>query len=578
MPEPTGDRLAVVVATAHYDDAALTPLRAPRDDAADLRDILADPQVGGFVVTPLIDRTAHQIRSSLDAFLAERRPSDLVVLYLSCHGLLDAYGRLFFAGTDTRKDRLASSGVGSEWLLDRLEDCRARRQVLILDCCFSGAVTRRAKGAPGLEVGQRFHGDGRGRVILTGSRGTEYSFEDAVPSDATTMYRSVFTRALLAGIRSGEADADRDGEISVDDAYRYAFGWIRAAGGTQTPQISIYNGEGDILLARNPLASEPEATVASPNSAKAPEASATEGIAETPAMGAGAFAQADPSTVTFGAAVELNKTAWESGDRDLVDSSIQALREAVEETSRDSPFRAERFERLAAAYQRRWLTWRADDDGHQAMLCMEEAVDATPSESPALAVRLEKLGDSMTDWDSERWSSPGTFLFDALPGRIHPLETMPDYVLGTFTRAEIYGLAYKATPPSSPNRSTLLFQWGQAMAMSRDASKRPEGLEKMRQAIQSDSTNRRVADWYFDVGVALLLRHREDPDAEPTDLDEEIYAFTRARELADPGNPNSRNISQFLLSSLRRRATPADLEQAAAIEQAEAPEQWRPSY
>ena len=63
---------------------------------------------------------------------------------------------------------------------------------------------------------------------------------------------SIFTSALVDGIRSGAADLDKDGLISVDDAYAYAFDRLRTAEAHQTPQRWLYGAEGDIFLARNP--------------------------------------------------------------------------------------------------------------------------------------------------------------------------------------------------------------------------------------------------------------------------------------------------------------------------------------
>jgi caspase domain-containing protein len=248
---PTGRRLALVIATTRYADTSLRQLRAPARDAADLRDLLADPQIGGFTVTSVVDSTAQGVRSAVEEFLTGRDPGDLLLVYLSCHGLVDLRRRLYFSATDTLKDRLASTGVEAEWLLDQLEDCRARQQVVILDCCFSGAFAKGAKADTDLALGERFHGQGRGRVVLTASRASEYSFEgDPVPGSA--MPGSVFTNALVAGLRTGAADGNHDGYISVDEAYAYAFDQIRAADAKQTPQRWLYGAEGTILLARSP--------------------------------------------------------------------------------------------------------------------------------------------------------------------------------------------------------------------------------------------------------------------------------------------------------------------------------------
>jgi uncharacterized caspase-like protein len=246
-------RAALVVAVSRYSDPMLRQLRAPAEDAAELGTVLGDPELGAFSVTTVTDGRAHEIRIAVEEFLAEQRPGDLSLVYLSCHGLMDARRRLYFAATDTLKNRLAATGIEARWLLDQLEECRARRQVIILDCCFSGAFAAGSKGEGDLGLGDRFLGQGRGRVVLTASRGTEYSFEGS-PTPHSAIPGSVFTSALAAGIRTGAADRDDDGWVTVDDAYVYAFDEMRAAGAEQTPQRWLYGAEGGIVLARNPTA------------------------------------------------------------------------------------------------------------------------------------------------------------------------------------------------------------------------------------------------------------------------------------------------------------------------------------
>ncbi|GAB7005764.1 hypothetical protein JCM18899A_32370 [Nocardioides sp. AN3] len=283
-----GRRFALIVAVTDYLDTSLRRLRAPAGDAAELRDLLADPEIGGFAVTSVVNERAHQLRIAIEDFLADRHTDDLLLVYLSCHGLVDARRRLFFAARDTLKDRLASSGIESHWLLEQLEDCRARRQVVILDCCFSGAFARGAKGDDDLALGERLVGDGRGRVVLTASRGTEYSFEGEPIGDDDAR-GSVFTSALIEGVRTGRADTDADGEISVEDAYAYAFEQVRRAGSAQTPQRWLYGAEGSIRLAHvPPSAAVTERPQVEP-AAEPPMEPAAEPPAEPPAKAGGAL-------------------------------------------------------------------------------------------------------------------------------------------------------------------------------------------------------------------------------------------------------------------------------------------------
>jgi hypothetical protein len=74
--------LALVVAITRYADTSLRQLRAPARDAVELRDLLADPQVGGFAVT--LDRPGF------DGGCVSTRPCVCWPLIDSCPLFLDS--------------------------------------------------------------------------------------------------------------------------------------------------------------------------------------------------------------------------------------------------------------------------------------------------------------------------------------------------------------------------------------------------------------------------------------------------------------------------------------------------------
>jgi hypothetical protein len=243
-----GRRLALVVATGTYGDPTLAKLRAPGQDASDLASVLEDAAVGGFEVETVLDAPAESLRRRVAQFCTQIGPHDLALVYLSCHGVLDDRGRLYYATADTDRTLLSATAVPSAWLNEQLEDCRSRRQILVLDCCHSGAFAKGAKGEGELALRDRF--EGRGRVVLTGSRGTEYSFEhDDVVGDSVS---SVFTSALVEGLRSGEADRDGDGLVTIGELYDYAYEAVRTKEARQTPTLWTYGAEGDLLVAHSP--------------------------------------------------------------------------------------------------------------------------------------------------------------------------------------------------------------------------------------------------------------------------------------------------------------------------------------
>jgi Thermolysin metallopeptidase, alpha-helical domain/Caspase domain/Thermolysin metallopeptidase, catalytic domain/Papain family cysteine protease len=268
-------RHALVVATSKYGDVNLRKLVTPGFDAKELARVLRDDELGGFDLQMLRDKDSHLVARAIEKFFAERSPDDTVVLYFSGHGVKDDAGNLYLAARDTTRQLLRSTGIADGFLRDVMKSCRARRQVLILDCCFGGAFAKGllAKGAGDtVEVNERFQG--QGRVILTASTAMEFAFEEEGVSGKAPL--SVFTRTLVAGIQTGDADSDNDGQVSVQDLYDYAYKRIAVAGARQTPTISSVGQEGSIFLSRVP---------ASARKLRAPQAYVKPGIASARRLG-----------------------------------------------------------------------------------------------------------------------------------------------------------------------------------------------------------------------------------------------------------------------------------------------------
>jgi hypothetical protein len=254
MMPPRAERHALIIATSAYSNPEFRMLRAPVRDAADIGNVLGAAEIGGFAVTTIKDGAAQKIRIAIQEFLSGRAVEDVVLVYLSGHGIRDKHGGLYFVAADTQKKLLESTGVESQWLLDRFDDCAARSQVLILDCCFSGAFAAGTKGGDESDLDPFFGHRGRGRAILTASRSYEYSFEGR-PVGAEDSSGSVYTTGFVEGLLTGKADTDDDGYISVLDAHSYACSYVERSGADQTPQSWLYGAEGQVWIARNPRVS-----------------------------------------------------------------------------------------------------------------------------------------------------------------------------------------------------------------------------------------------------------------------------------------------------------------------------------
>ncbi|GGP31968.1 hypothetical protein GCM10010278_01840 [Streptomyces melanogenes] len=243
-----GRRLALLVATYEYQDAGLRGLTAPAHDAEALAGVLRDPDIAGFEVTTLINEPHYRVGEAIGDLFRDRRRDDLTLLYFTGHGLKDDEGHLHLAMGNTRRDNLAFTSLPAEQIDRAMTGCASRQQVLILDCCYSGAFPagRLAKGDADMHTLERFRG--RGRSVLTASDATQYSFEgDQVHGRAP---QSVFTRHLVSGLRDGSADLDGDGDITLDELYAYVHDKVVEEMPQQRPKKQE-NVEGRIVIARN---------------------------------------------------------------------------------------------------------------------------------------------------------------------------------------------------------------------------------------------------------------------------------------------------------------------------------------
>jgi uncharacterized caspase-like protein len=170
------------------------------------------------------------------------------LLYFTGHGLKDDQGRLYLAMTNTKLDDHIFTALSAQQIDYAMESCSSRQKVLVLDCCYSGAFPAGRVSKAGGQVHTLEKFQGKGRVVLTASDATQYSFEGNRIIGEGTQW--VFTRALVKGLTTGEADLDSDGDISIDELYSYVHDRVIEEMPQQRPKKQE-NIEGRIVIARN---------------------------------------------------------------------------------------------------------------------------------------------------------------------------------------------------------------------------------------------------------------------------------------------------------------------------------------
>lgn len=212
-----GRRVAVLIGNQTFDESSkLKNLRGPANDVRMLSEVLADRDLGGFEVSTFIDEPSQKIIRHVGRVMKEADHDDTILLYYAGHGLLDDNGHLHLATSDT-DDVLKASSIAAINLWHICSGGKLPNVILILDCCFAGAFIEGMRSDTN-EVSLKQLPHAKGFHLLAGAS----PFSKALEHDRGEHgICGQFTSALTEGIRSGEADTDQDGNISLPELSNY---------------------------------------------------------------------------------------------------------------------------------------------------------------------------------------------------------------------------------------------------------------------------------------------------------------------------------------------------------------------
>src|SRR5262249_543956 len=143
-----------------------------------LGQVLAAAQHGEYAVQTLVDLTHDVVRKEVYRRLRQAASDDLILIYYSGHGKLDDDGNLYLATKNTDVEALPPTSVSMLDVKKYAQDSPAAKVVIILDCCFSGAVKHLYKGEAADQVSETMRSlEGRGTFYLTASTDIELAEE-----------------------------------------------------------------------------------------------------------------------------------------------------------------------------------------------------------------------------------------------------------------------------------------------------------------------------------------------------------------------------------------------------------------
>jgi Caspase domain len=227
-------RHAVLIASSkYYDNSGLQNLRCPDNDVK---------EYGAFDETTVAINDEHyKILLQLGDIFDRAGKDDLILVYFSGHGKQDLLGNLYLTTTNTLVKSLNVTSIPVEQLRQLISSSRAKKIVLILDCCYSGAAGGAfLKGDVGSEFSRVAQTKGKGTYILTASTQIQAAIEKEDDE------YGLLTKHIIEGIRYGGAARD-DGLVSMDSLYAYVFDQVSEES-PQQPMRWTLGAVGDELV------------------------------------------------------------------------------------------------------------------------------------------------------------------------------------------------------------------------------------------------------------------------------------------------------------------------------------------
>lgn len=214
--------------------------------------------MGDFEVTVLENPDVRTAGRRIAQFFAMAAPGDILLLHIAGHGVRNDEGHLYFAVTDTVPDALWVTALAAKDITHEMETSPARRIVVLLDCCYAGAFDERKdldhagpRPVPAPPVGSAVpeklsvpdDTHVRGQVVIAAATSIEQAVEGRTGG--------LFTRCVLEGLRTGDADLNRDGEVDAHELHLYVHARMSelGAGVEQHPTYSVHRLQGMLRLA-----------------------------------------------------------------------------------------------------------------------------------------------------------------------------------------------------------------------------------------------------------------------------------------------------------------------------------------
>ncbi|RYF58332.1 MAG: caspase family protein, partial [Cytophagaceae bacterium] len=232
------NRHAFLIGAQAYSDAGIRSLQTPKQDIQLMGAALA---AYGYKTHLYPDPDKAQFVQLLESIRTLDSAGDAqIVIYYAGHGVAltqqqtdgpPTYGG-YLLPVDARQGQLADTAISMQWIADQIGQLKGKQVLLILDCCYAGAMRQAAAAfRGGLETESAdislddfgHYTRYRANQILTSSAHNQQALDQYVGTNsadkqATT---SPFATLLARALTNRDADSNRDGIVTVYELQLY---------------------------------------------------------------------------------------------------------------------------------------------------------------------------------------------------------------------------------------------------------------------------------------------------------------------------------------------------------------------
>jgi hypothetical protein len=230
-------KFALLIGVSHY-ASGISPLPEAERDVQAMQELLEQKDFDE--VQALVDPQGKDLIASIEELLANRRDDDVVLLYFSGHGFRDSNNDEFYLPTRTIGKSSINQMISASFIKEAFNSSRATNQIVVLDCCHSGAASQEFSSPKDLAS-----------QLISKNRAILASLTPLATFSDRQANLSVFTRYFVEGLQTGLADADCDGSISVNDVYQYVKNKLQNIGLRQFAELFASEKTREISITRS---------------------------------------------------------------------------------------------------------------------------------------------------------------------------------------------------------------------------------------------------------------------------------------------------------------------------------------